>query len=473
MKKGYLAMRFSNILKNISYSLIANLFSLCVSVFMVSFVPKFLSINDYGIWQLFLFYYSYIGFFAFGLEDGIYLRYAGKNFNELDSKTMSGQYYIDLVFQVLISIAVTFYCGFFISDPAKRMALTCAIWLSPLAHLYGLSSIILQITNRIKNYAVMVFTERFVLFSVVCVLLYLGLNQFKYFYIAQCLSITTIAFIAAYYCRMFLVPRFYSLSETLCEAWRNIKVGIKLLCANISGMLMIGIVRYGISVGWNVATFGKVSLTLGISNFMMVFINALSVVFFPILKRMDETQRSDTYIKIRAWLSLMLYTALFGYYPLKLILTWWLPKYRDSLVYMTILFPMCFFESKMGLLINTYLKSMRKETLMFAINTGCVVLSAITTFFTVGCLKNLNLTVLSIVCISAIRCLIAEYLLQNMLQISLLKGMITDVVIAVIFIVSGWYLKLQIAFLVYGSVYLLFVLTNWKKYKNLIQIMRS
>lgn len=466
-------MKLKNIITNISYSLIANLFSLCVSVFMVSFVPKFLSIDDYGTWQLFLFYYSYIGFFAFGLEDGIYLRYAGKDFDKLDSKTMSGQYYIDIVFQVFIAITVSFYCGFLVSDPAKRMALTCAIWLSPLAHLYGLSSIILQITNRIKNYAVMVFTERFVLFSVVCVLLYSGLNQFKYFYVAQCLSITTIAFIAAYYCRRFLVPRFYSLSETLHEAWRNITVGIKLLFANISGMLMIGIVRYGISLGWNVATFGKVSLTLGISNFMMVFINALSVVFFPILKRMDENQRSETYIKIRALLTLALYTALFGYYPLKLILTWWLPKYRDSLVYMTILFPMCFFESKVGLLINTYLKSMRKETLMFTINAGCVVLSAITTFFTVGYLKSLNLTVLSIVCISAVRCLTAEYLLQNMLQISLIKGMITDVIIAVIFIVSGWYLNLQTAFLVYGCVYLLFVLSNWRKYKGLIKLIRS
>jgi hypothetical protein len=170
---------------------------------------------------------------------------------------------------------------------------------------------------------------------------------------------------------------------------------------------------------------------------------------------------------------LALYTALFGYYPLKLILTWWLPKYRDSLVYMTILFPMCFFESKVGLLINTYLKSMRKETLMFAINAGCVVLSGITTLFTVGYLRNLNLTVLSIVCISAIRCLTAEYLLQNMLRISLIKGMITDIIIAVIFIVSGWYLNLQTAFLVYGCIYLLFVMMNWMKYKSLVKTIRS
>jgi hypothetical protein len=150
-----------------------------------------------------------------------------------------------------------------------------------------------------------------------------------------------------------------------------------------------------------------------------------------------------------------------------------LPKYRDSLVYMTILFPMCFFESKVGLLINTYLKSMRKETLMFAINAGCVVLSGITTLFTVGYLRNLNLTVLSIVCISAIRCLTAEYLLQNMLRISLIKGMITDIIIAVIFIVSGWYLNLQTAFLVYGCIYLLFVMMNWMKYKSLVKTIRS
>ena len=49
------------------------------------------------------------------------------------------------------------------------------------------------------------------------------------------------------------------------------------------------------------------------------------------------------------------------YYPLQEILLLWIPKYADSLIYMAILFPICIFESKMALLISTYLKSVKKR----------------------------------------------------------------------------------------------------------------
>ena len=49
------------IVKNISFSFCANLLSFIVSIFMVMFVPKFLSIDEHGKWQLFLFYMTYLG----------------------------------------------------------------------------------------------------------------------------------------------------------------------------------------------------------------------------------------------------------------------------------------------------------------------------------------------------------------------------------------------------------------------------
>ena len=71
---------------------------------MVIIVPKFLSLEDYGLWQLFLFYYSYIGFFHFGWEDGIYLRYAGNSFETLDSKLLQGNYMESLCFSFLFQL---------------------------------------------------------------------------------------------------------------------------------------------------------------------------------------------------------------------------------------------------------------------------------------------------------------------------------------------------------------------------------
>ena len=116
-------------------------------------VPKFLSVDDYGMWQLFLFYFSYLGFLHFGWEDGIYLRYAGKEFSELSPKKFSGQFYAIVVLEVVLAALISSVGRLFISDPQKQVALLCAIWLAPLVMFNSLCNFILQITNQIKKYA--------------------------------------------------------------------------------------------------------------------------------------------------------------------------------------------------------------------------------------------------------------------------------------------------------------------------------
>ena len=60
-----------NILKKFSFSFLANIFSAVTSVLMILVLPKVLTMEDYGTWQLFMFYFSYVGFFHFGWIDGI------------------------------------------------------------------------------------------------------------------------------------------------------------------------------------------------------------------------------------------------------------------------------------------------------------------------------------------------------------------------------------------------------------------
>lgn len=463
-----------NTLKNIAYSFGANLTSLCISIFMVMFVPKVLSIDDYGLWQLFLFYFSYLGFLHFGWEDGIYLRYAGKNYDELNRKTFAGQFYGIIALQIILAVLVSSIGQILVLDPVKRTALICAVWLAPFVNFNNLCNFIMQITNQIKDYAKLLLTEQVVFFfAVVFFLLVFHWNEFRYMYYAKLFSVVGISLAGVYLCRRLLRPRFYSLKQVLAEAGENLLVGSKLMLANIASMLIIGIVRYGISIGWDVATFGKVSLTLGVSNFLMVFINSVSVVFFPIVKRMDETRRANAYVAIRNVLDFILFAALIGYYPLKCILAWWLPKYADSLIYMSVLFPVCVFESKVMLLINTYLKSMRKEFLMLKINAVSVVFSLIVTAFTVGIWHNLNVAVFSIVLAYAFRCVLAEYHVARLLGLDLRQNMFEDLLMCGAFIISGWVFNSFLCMAVYGVVYLMFVLVHRKSLRQIIGMVKK
>lgn len=467
-------MNFWETLKNIAYSFSANVISLCISIFMVMFVPKFLSVDDYGLWQLFLFYFSYLGFLHFGWEDGIYLRYAGKNYDELNRKTFAGQFYGIIALQIVLAVLVSSIGQIFMTDPVKRTALIGAVWLAPFVNFNNLCNFIMQITNRIRDYAKLLLSEQVVFFlGVVLFLLVLQCNEFRYMYYAKLFSVAGITVAGFYLCRSLLRPRFYPLRQVLAEAGENLLVGSKLMLANIASMLIIGIVRYGISVGWDVATFGKVSLTLGVSNFLMVFINSVSVVFFPIVKRMDEGRRASAYAVIRNMLDFILFAALIGYYPLKCILAWWLPKYADSLIYMSVLFPVCVFESKVTLLINTYLKSMRREFLMLEINTVSVVFSLIVTIVTVGIWHNLDAAVFSIVLAYAFRCMLAEYHVTKILGLDLKMDMLEDLLMCSIFIVSGWMFDSFLCMALYSVAYVVFVLVHRKSLQQIIGMVRG
>ncbi len=75
-----------NLIKNFTYILTANLISLLIATLIVLIVPKLIGVEDYGYWQVYLFYVSYVVFMHFGWSDGIYLRYGGKQYKELDKR---------------------------------------------------------------------------------------------------------------------------------------------------------------------------------------------------------------------------------------------------------------------------------------------------------------------------------------------------------------------------------------------------
>ena len=57
-------------MRKLRYSFGANIVSLLVSLLTVSVLPKYMTLADYGIYQLFLFYFGYVGFLHLGVLGG-------------------------------------------------------------------------------------------------------------------------------------------------------------------------------------------------------------------------------------------------------------------------------------------------------------------------------------------------------------------------------------------------------------------
>lgn len=462
-----------SIFKKLSYSVSANILSAISSVIVVIILPRVMTMEDYGFWQLFMFYFSYVGFFHFGWIDGIYLRYGGQYYKELNKTVFSGQILLLLLFLISESILlnIMLFCSI-INDSNLLYIIRVASVAGIFVNIKTLCDFLLQMTDRIREYARNVVLERILnVFLIVCFTILSQVNYRQIVYIQLIVSITMSIF-SLYVIRDIVLEKACDFKDAIREAVINISVGSKLMLSNIAGMLILGIIRYGISRGWDVVTFGKVSLSLQISNFLMVFISAVSVVLFPILKRTDEDRLAEIYTILRRILSYSLLGLLISYYPIRLILVNWLPKYIDSLIYMGYLLPICIFESKMQMLVNTYLKSLRQEVMMLKINALSVCFAIITTYYSIVVSHDLKLVIICILLNFAFRLFISECYIEKILRIDLQAERYSELIVVICFVVIN-YLEIRNAFFLYLIVYGLYILANKKNIASIINHFRK
>ncbi|PHD42196.1 hypothetical protein COF67_28810 [Bacillus toyonensis] len=462
--------------KNFSYTFITHILATVISIVLILIVPRFISINDYGYWQLYIFYISYISYMSLGLTDGAYLRYGGYEYKDLNKKVFVSQYWFLVVLEIFISSSIVLFYILVSPGTSKTIVILFTCLAGILIVPRSLLMFMLQATNRIKESSIMLMIERVIYFILVITFLISGIKQFEYLIVADIIGKIFSVFYSFYVCKELVIGKFASVKMSIREIVINISVGSKLLFANLASMLIIGIVRFFIEANWSIETFGKIALTLSISNMLMLFINAIAAVLFPTLKRAPQERLPAIYKMVRTLITLPLVGILVFYYPVKVVLSAWLPQYADSLTYMALLFPMCLYEGKMLLLINTYLKTLRKEKWLLIINLITVAMSLVLTCVSVFVLNSLNITILCIILLLAFRCIVAEIYLARFLNIEVKKDIILELSITTIFIGISWYLSVISALFIYLAVYMIYLMIKkndiidlWHNVKVLIK----
>lgn len=454
--------KIKNLITNFSYAISSNIISFIVSMLVVLIVPKVIGIEEYGYWQLYLFYAAYVAFLHLGWSDGLYLKIGGKSYNELDKKNIYSQFYMFTVFQIIISIMIILIATHINVEKEKTIFIMLAITMV-ITNIRSLLVAILQATNRIKEYARVIMIDRLIYIIIIVLLLCVGIRKFELLILADIIGRLISLIYSMYYCKDIIFRSSSDFTFCISESIDNIRVGIKLTVAYIASLLIIGVVRLGIEIIWGVTTFGKISFSLSISNLMMIFINAIGVLLFPILRRIKEEELPRIYVNIRSLLMILMLALLLIYYPAKNILLQWLPNYSDSFKYMTLLFPMFIYESKMAILINTYLKTLRKESYIMKINILSVIISIITTIIMGVIFRNLDLTILTIIIVLAFRGSLAEIVLATEINIDVKSDIFLESILVIIFILLGMILNDWMAMAIYLIAYCIYFFVKRKE----------
>ncbi|WP_413446107.1 lipopolysaccharide biosynthesis protein, partial [Bifidobacterium longum] len=74
-----MTLNYRKLASNALAAFFAQGISMLISAMTSIFVPKIMGVEDFGYWQLFMFYASYVGFFHLGINDGVYLEQGEKH----------------------------------------------------------------------------------------------------------------------------------------------------------------------------------------------------------------------------------------------------------------------------------------------------------------------------------------------------------------------------------------------------------
>lgn len=456
-------------IKNILYTFTSQIIGIIASICMSALIPKVTTVSNFSYWQLFVFYSSFIGLLHFGLIDGIYLKYGGSNFLEINKSKILSQLLTLLFLQSIIIISSAILITNYVSGNEKSILLFVLFYI-PIKNIYSYFSMLLLSTNEIiyNSYCDIVRKGFLIISLLLLILIYSNVSYITIISVYLISELIPYIIIIKPYISFFKRKNILSFRESIKESLSYMRIGCFLTLSNIISTLILGIGRFFIKKEWNIETFGKVSLSLSIVFFLIMIITQTSLVLFPIIRRSDSEKRNKLFIDLNIILSSLFYSIFIIYFPLRYLIDLWLPHYTESSYYLSILSLICLYEGKMQLLGVTYLKCLFKQKELMIINTFILIISFILVFTSTYYYHNLILILYSMILCISLRYIITYILLSKYLKIkNYFKNLLTDAFIGIIFLLLLKWFRYIDSFIIITLIIALYYIISKKTFTNI------
>lgn len=409
-----------------------------VSSFLTSLVlPRFLGVEDYAYWQLFLLYSSYSGFALLGLNDGLYLRLGGKRYSDLAYGELKAQQLVVFLSQVVVALGCLFAICMADVDPYRMTVYLLVVAMGLTTNLTQCLRYVFQCTNltRISSIADLITKACFLL--CMGVLLIFGV-RISLPFIVSYLICQGLAFFYVLICARNVFAANSCFSGVIGTCLADIRAGLKIMIAYYADSLIVGFTRMFTEWELGLAVFGRLSLSFSLTNFVLGFIGQVSMVAFPVLKRMDAAEQRNKYIEIRSLLHIVLPVAYLLYVPMKVLLGFWLPSYEKSFVYLALTMPLCIYSCKANFLFNTYMKMGRNEGYLCVINIGAMLLNVGFAFIGIHVFSSVEIATCGIIATVVLRDLAFEGFMARIYHDPYVGSCLSEALITTCFMLASW-----------------------------------
>ncbi len=451
--------------KNTIFVVLAQSVKFLLGIAKALILPIILGVTNFGYWQVYLLYMSYVGIFALGFNDGIYLKYGKYDYDQLPKPVFRTSIKLFIIFQIVITLLVSVLI-LFEPDFNKQLAMIFASINIPIAGLTGVLIYVLQVTNQLKKYSLYTVLDKAIIMIIILLALVVRTDQFILIILADIISKLIVLGLMIYSCRDLIFGKGVALGTATKEIFDNINIGIKLMLANFAGMMVLGFGRLIIERFESVEVYGTYAFAISTINLVLVFITAVGLVIYPTLSRIDDHRYPNYFKELNKALKLLIFVLLISYFPLSIFIERFMKEYILIFEYLPIIFAVVFVQTKMQILINPFYKLLREEKIMLGANITGLIMAMILVSALYFTTRSVTLVALSTLIAMGIRLYLSEIYLEKRLGIKGSKGIIFEIVGIAVFILFAYQKNIIIGLTGFSTVVTIYIFTQINSIKK-------
>ena len=344
--------------KGLMYVLIANFINLGFNLITNFVLPKELSVESYATIKTFQLYVSYAGLFHFGFVDGMYLKYGGKNVQDIRGEDLR----TNLSTLRFFEIAVTIICAFVAVVLKQEVLVFFALSILPL-NLANYFKQLYQATGEFSLYGKIMNANTILIFFANMMWVYLIKTDNAQCFLFSNVIVYFIVWIALELnCKKLVAGEHRGTSFSLNELLNNIKGGILLTVGNLSSVVLTSMDRWFVKALMTTLAFAQYSFAVSMENFMNVAVTPVTTTLYNYFcKATDKSQIRKTRNYVMVFAAAIVSCA----FPARFILEIYLTKYIDSAKVMFLLFAaQIFYIVIKSVYVNLY-KAQKKQNIYF------------------------------------------------------------------------------------------------------------
>ncbi len=318
-------------LRNIFKVFLSNIVIIVIGFINGLIFPKLLSIDDYAVYQTFLLYGLYIGILPFGFPSGLFVKYGGKSYANVDKK----QYKSEIRFILLSQLILTIVCILIAIYLKNDILFYTALCIIPV-NLVGSYKALYQAWNQFNKLALINTLISIAPCLVMVVAYWIAKRSDARLAIFPYIIINLLCCIFILYSFQKDTRKVKSNKVLSRDNMDTLKIGFFLMIGNAVSIVLCSMDRFFVKALFTSYEFAMYSFALSMQAMINIFITAVSQPLYPKMASEQVTTKAYSFLKEL----LLALGSLSGcvYFACSIIVKWFLPHYVESLKVMSIFF---------------------------------------------------------------------------------------------------------------------------------------